>query len=45
VLAAIICKQYGWDWETYNRQPIAFLESVLALQKAEAEEAKRNVKH
>ena len=40
-----VCKYMGWDWETYHRQPIPFLQTIVIYQKEEAEESeKRNKK-
>lgn len=33
----IICREMGWDWETYNSQPYFFINEIIAFMSAEKE--------
>jgi hypothetical protein len=35
-IAALICREYGWTWEQYQKQPSWFLDVILELLKAES---------
>lgn len=42
MIAVTICEVYGWDWETYNRQPVWFID--LIKQKMDVDAKKQNIK-
>lgn len=44
MLAAIICREYGWDWHTFESQPNWFLNVIVSMLQNEAEESKRRNK-
>ena len=37
MVAALICREYGWDWETFNAQPNWFLKVIIIMLQNEAE--------
>ena len=37
----LICKYMGWDYETYNRQPLPFIQAAEYLNEAEAKQQKK----
>lgn len=39
--AALICREYGWDWETYQSQPAWFISVILSMLREEGEETNR----
>lgn len=39
----IICKEFGWDYETYEKQPLFFIEEIIIFLTQEAERDKREV--
>jgi hypothetical protein len=45
VSIALTCKYMGWNYETYQRQPVNFIRTVNLLRQLEVEEAERQMKH
>ena len=43
-VAALICREYGWDWHTYQDQPKWFIDVILSMLREEADEANRRAK-
>lgn len=41
MLAAVICREFGWTWEEFWDQPQPFIETIVDMMEAEAKEAKR----
>jgi hypothetical protein len=44
MVAAPVCRAFGWDWHTYQNQPAWFITVILAMLEQEAEESKRRNK-
>jgi hypothetical protein len=44
MVAALICREMGWTWQEYQNQPAWFIDIVLEMLKAEAEELKKKIK-
>jgi uncharacterized protein YbaP (TraB family) len=44
MVAALVCREFGWDWHTYQNQPNWFIQVVLAMLREEAEESNRRAK-
>jgi hypothetical protein len=44
MVAAIICREMKWDWETFQSQPNWFIDVILAMLQEEAAEANRRNK-
>jgi hypothetical protein len=40
-IAALICREFSWTWQEYENQPSWFIEIILEMLKAEAEEMKK----
>jgi hypothetical protein len=43
-IAALICREFGWTFEEYQNQPSWFIDIILEMLKAEAEEIKKRMK-
>jgi cytochrome bd-type quinol oxidase subunit 1 len=41
MLAAIICREFGWTWQEYEKQPSWFIDIILKMMQAENEAMKR----
>lgn len=41
ITIAVTCKYMGWTYDEYQAQPRSFIQTVIMLRQAEAEEAKR----
>jgi hypothetical protein len=39
-----VCREYSWDWNTYQEQPKWFIDVILSMLRNEAEEAQRRNK-
>ena len=37
MIAAIVCKEYGWTYEQYQETPAEFIEIILLMFKAESD--------
>lgn len=44
VSMALTCKYMGWDFDTYNSQPLSFIQVINLLRQLEAEEVERSSK-
>ena len=44
MVAAIVCREYGWTWEEYQCQPAGFLKTITSMLQNEAEESNRKAK-
>jgi hypothetical protein len=44
MVAALVCREFGWDWNTYQSQPKWFIDIILAMLREEAEESNRRNK-
>jgi|CXWL01.1.fsa_nt_gi hypothetical protein len=44
MLAVIICERFGWTLDEYEKQPWRFIESIITMIQAEAEEQARQQK-
>ena len=38
---ALTCKYMGWDWETYQKQPLDFIWIINTIRMEEAKEQER----
>ena len=44
MVAALICREYGWTYQEYMEQPQTFLLTIISLLDEEARELKRRNK-
>jgi hypothetical protein len=42
--AALICREFGWSWETYQEQPSWFIDIIVSMLREEADESNRKGK-
>ncbi len=42
--AALICRKFGWTWQEYESQPDWFVDEIVMMFSAEAEENERRNK-
>lgn len=40
----IICKEFGWDYYTYNNQPTFFIEEIMTIINLEVGKQKKEIK-
>lgn len=41
MVAALVCREYGWTYEDYEAQPSWFIEAILFMLQQEAEASNR----
>jgi hypothetical protein len=44
MIAALVCREFGWDWQTYQEQSKWFIDIVLSMLREETEEGNRKNK-
>ena len=44
MIAALICREMGWTWEEYERQPSWFVKIISEMIRAESEQTEKNAK-
>lgn len=42
MLAALICKEYGWTYDEYLNQPAYWLDLITSMLQADGESSKNN---
>jgi hypothetical protein len=44
MVAALVCREYGWRYEDYEAQPSWFITTIIEMLQQEAEESNRKNK-